>query len=170
MWSWADTADNASRRKLSVNVTKISVSAVDFARLPLPERLLFVRVAHSYNDLRHIQQLVVRAVGATKKHDGIEQEIATHQMLYGIRQWYAALNESWTIFRSSWGNEGVGKKFYPMLTKGKRPYQHLNQYFSHSNLVRTVRDRFAYHYDNEYLPRLLVELNPESELHFVTTQ
>jgi len=64
----------------------------------------------------------------------------------------------------------LGKKFYPKLTIGKEAYDFLNRYFSHSNLIRKVRDRFAYHYESDHLVRLLGELTPESELHFITTQ
>ncbi len=54
--------------------------------------------------------------------------------------------------------------------KGKDAYDYLKRYFSHKNLIRTIRDRFAYHYGTDQLARLLRELNPESEQHFVTTQ
>ena len=152
-----------------ITVTLLSFSTQDFAKLPLDEQILFVRVAHAYNDLRYIQQLVVRAIGASKKYQGIEQEIASHQMLYGLRQWYAALNEAWKIVHSSW-RASVGQKFAGKLTKGKEAYYYLKRYFSHKNLIRTIRDRFAYHYGTDQLAGLLRELNPESEQHFVTTQ
>jgi hypothetical protein len=158
------------RSRPPIKVTRLSFTAKEFNTLPRQERLFFVRLAHAYNDLRHIQQLVVRAIGSTKRYKGIEQEIASHQMLYGLRQWYAALNEGWKILRSSWGKDGLGKKFYPKLTIGKEAYDFLNRYFSHSNLIRKVRDRFAYHYESDHLIRLLGELTPESELHFITTQ
>ena len=53
-----------------ITVTLLSFSTQDFAKLPLDEQILFVRVAHAYNDLRYIQQLVVRAIGASKKYQG----------------------------------------------------------------------------------------------------
>lgn len=160
----------AKGKKRGISVRRRSFKAKDFAKLSQNERLFFVRLAHAYNDLRHIQQLVVKAIGATKKYQGVEREIASHQMLYGLRQWYAALNEAWKIVRSGWGAEGLGRKLYPKLTIGKEPYDFLNRYFSQKNLVRSIRDRFAYHYQSDYLERLLAELNPNDEYHFVTTE
>lgn len=159
----------ADSRRRTITVTRLSFTTQDFTKLPLEERMLFIRLAHAYNDLRHIQQLVVRAIGALNNYQGIEHEIASHQMLYGLRQWYAALNEAWSVVRTRWGN-GVGKKFGPKLTNGKKAYAFLKKYFSHKNLIRTIRDRFANHYETDHLARLLGELNSESGQHFVTTQ
>jgi hypothetical protein len=156
-------------RSRPIKVTRLSFTAKEFSTLPLQERLFFVRLAHAYNDLRHIQQLVVRAIGSTRRYKGIEREIASHQMLYGLRQWYAALNEGWEVVRSSWGKGGLGKNLYSKLTTGKKAYDLLSRYFSHTSLVGTIRDRFAYHYDTDHLARLR-RVPAESELHFVTTQ
>jgi hypothetical protein len=153
-----------------MKVTRICFTAEEFTTLPIEERLFFVQLAHAHNDLRHIQQLVVRAIGATRKYEGVEREIASHQMLYGVRQWYAALNEGWKIVRTCWGSDALGKKFYPKLSIGKEPYDFLKRYFSHTSLVNTIRDRFVYHYDSDHLVRLLGELPPDAEQHFVSTQ
>ncbi len=149
---------------------KYSFTAAHFSNLPEAERLFFVRLANIANDLRHVQLLTVTGTQATKKYTGVEQEIALHQMIFGLRQWYAILNEAWNVLVSGWNGQRLGKKFYPMLSKGKKTFDDLHKYFSGKNLVRTIRDHFASHYEVGYLPRILDELPVSDEFHFVSSE
>ena len=71
---------------------------------------------------------------------------------------------------SGWSGRRLGNKFYPKLSKGKKAFDDLRRYFSGKNLVRTIRDHFASHYEIGYLPRVLDELTPSDEFHFVSSE
>jgi len=153
-----------------MTLQKYSFTAAHFSNLPKSERLFFVRLANVANDLRHVQLLTVREIQATKECSGVEQEIALHHMIFGLRHWYAILNEAWRVVVSGWSGRRLGNKFYPKLSKGKKAFDDLRRYFSGKNLVRTIRDHFASHYEIGYLPRVLDELTPSDEFHFVSSE
>src|SRR6266542_2325790 len=92
----------------SIKVTRLSFTAKEFSTLPRQERLFFVRLAHAYNDLRHIQQLVDRARNCISSD---------------------ALRTTPVVCCSQRGLEDsafeLGKKFYPKLTIGKEAYDFL---------------------------------------------
>jgi hypothetical protein len=152
-----------------MTLRKYSFTAAHFSNLPKAERLFFVRLANIANDLRHVQVLTVTGTQATKEYSGVEQEIALHQMIFGLRHWYAILNEAWKVVDSGWNGDQLGKKFYPRLSKGRCAYDELKKYFGRENFVRKVRDHFASHYEIGYLPRILDELTPSDEFHFVSS-
>jgi hypothetical protein len=149
---------------------KYSLSAAEFATLPISERLFFVRLANIANDLRHVQLLTVREIRAVNEHTGVEREVALHQMIFGLRHWYAILNEAWNVIHVGWNGQRLGRKFYPKLSKGKKAFDELRKYFSGNNLVRTIRDHFASHYEIGYLPRVLDELPASDQYHFVSSE
>jgi hypothetical protein len=144
-------------------------SARQFASLSEAERLFFVRLANVANDLRYVRLLTVTAAAATKRYAGAEQEVVLHQMIFGLRQWYAILDAGWEVVRSDWNGAQLGKKFYPLLSKGRTAYDELKKYFSGSNLVANVRDHFASHYEVGFLPRILRELPDADVFHFVSS-
>ena len=156
--------------KKYMTLQKYSFTAAHFSNLPKAERVFFVRLANIANDLLHVQLLTVTGTQATKEYSGVEQEIALHQMIFGLRQWYAILNEAWNVLVSGWSGQRLGKKFYPKLSKGKKAFDDLRRYFSGKNLVGTIRDHFASHYEVGYLPRILDELPTSDEFHFVSSE
>src|SRR5437762_6942998 len=101
---------------------KYSFTAVHFSNLTKAERLFFVRLANIANDLRHVQLLTITGIQATREYSGVEREIALHQMIFGLRQWYAILNEAWNVLASGWRDQRLGKKFYPKLSKGRKAF------------------------------------------------
>jgi hypothetical protein len=150
--------------------TQISFTGADFSTLPIAERVFFVMLANVSNDLRHIQNGTVQAIGTSGRHKDVERAVATHQFVFGIRLWCAVLNEGWKVVRRGWNGSQLGKKFYNKLTSGKPPYEYLRKYFSQPNIVRTIRDRLAHHYGTEHLIEIVEGLNPGDQFQFVTTQ
>jgi hypothetical protein len=146
-----------------------SFSARQFSALSEAERLFFVRLANLANDLRYVRLLTVTAAAATSRYEGAEQEVVLHQMIFGLRQWYAILDAGWEVVRSGWNGDQLGKKFYQLLTKGRIAYDELKEYFSGPNLVARIRDHFASHYEIGFLPRILRELPDSDVFHFISS-
>jgi hypothetical protein len=91
-------------------------------------------------------------------------------MIFGLRQWYAILDAGWEVVRSGWNGDQLGKKFYPLLSKGRTAYDELKKYFGGPNLVANIRDHFASHYETGFLPRILSELPDSDVFHFVSSK
>src|SRR5437762_12646076 len=108
-----------------MTLLNFSFSARQFSALSEAERLFFVRLANLANDLRYVRLLTVTAVAATNRHEGAEQEVVLHQMIFGLRQWYAILDAGWEVVRSGWNSDQLGKKLYPLLSKGRTAYDEL---------------------------------------------
>ena len=133
---------------------RITFSHSDFLRLPKEDQLFFIRLAHVTDDLRHVFYLCVTAERGTRSDSADERKLALHQLLFGVRLIYSILHEGWRVIDSAWNGKAIGKQWNSRLSDdAKNGLAFLGKYFAQSNLSRTIRDHFGFH----YLPDLLQE-------------
>ncbi|HEY4271883.1 MAG TPA: hypothetical protein VGM65_07745 [Candidatus Udaeobacter sp.] len=139
------------------------------ANLPEDEQLFFFRLALLRNDLRHIESLYRIAKHNIKSTNGVERKVVLHQFLFAVRLLYGTLNEAWNIIKIGWDGTRLGKTFAHRLpSDAKESLQFLRRYFSGDNLVRTIRDQFAFHYYAKNLKHVLMMIEATEDHEFVT--
>jgi hypothetical protein len=95
--------------------------------------------------------MCVAAERGTKSNSGIERKLAIHQLLFYLRLIYGTLAEAWKVIHGSWDGEKLYATLDPLLTEGRTALKEMRSYFSQENLARTIRDQFAFHYEDEPL-------------------
>jgi hypothetical protein len=131
----------------------------DFRQLPEEYQLFFIRLAHVADDLRHVFCLCVAAERGTHSHSSDERKLAMHQLLFGVRLIYSILYEGWNVINSTWNGQELGRAWHPHLSEQARDgLSFLNRYFGPSNLSRTIRDNFGFHYLPDQLGQPLAEM------------
>jgi len=131
---------------------QVTVDAAKFRQLQESEQLFLVRLGQVRNDIRHIRQMVVTAHNGVKAYKGIEHEIALHSPILAVRLWCAALNEAETVIRTAWHRSRLSAKVHGKLSADAiNALKCFQRYFAKASLVRTVRDKFASHYDRDVI-------------------
>jgi hypothetical protein len=155
---------------MAMTLHHFTFSADDFAALPQKERIFFIRLAQARNDIRHIHHLTIAAVQAVSAHRGLEQKIALHQLLFCVREQYAALYETWIIIKKDWCSpDGLHRTHSGKIsTKAKAALAALEKYFGGRNLVKTVRDKVSSHYDPEVVAAAVEKTHQEQ--YFVASE
>ena len=131
---------------------QVTVDAAKFRQLQESEQLFLVRLGQVRNDIRHIRQMVVTAHNGVKAYKGIEHELALHSLILAVRLWCAALNEAETVIRTAWHRSRLSAKVHGKLSADAiNALKCFQRYFAKASLVRTVRDKFASHYDRDVI-------------------
>ena len=131
---------------------QVTVDAAKVRQLQESEQLFLVRLGQVRNDIRHIRQMVVTAHNGVKAYKGIEHEIALHSLILAVRLWCAALNEAETVIRTAWHRSRLSAKVHGKLSADAiNALKCFQRYFAKASLVRTVRDKFASHYDRDVI-------------------
>jgi hypothetical protein len=154
-----------------MKVWRFTFSHDAFYQLPDEERIFWLQLAQIRNDLRAIDAIcipllnVVSARRETKKYSEAEQWIALHQLTFAIRQLCGTLEEAHKVISKKWHGTSLNKRLSPVLNqKAKDALKAFNKYFSSQNLVTTIRQKFAHHFDSEILKGRLCSC-PPGELH-----
>jgi hypothetical protein len=142
----------------------------DWSKLPESERIYALQLAHVHNDLRYVRQLVGAANNGVHSINGIEQQIALHQLLFAIRTYYGVLNEAWDVISGGWRSSGLAGRFAKALTPAaKTAHKWLSKYFNRPNaLARAVRRDFAFHSKRGPIREHLDMLGSQAEHSIVT--
>jgi len=131
---------------------QVTVDAAKFRQLQESEQLFLVRLGQVRNDIRHIRQMVVTAHNGVKAYKGIEHELALHSLILAVRLWCAALDEAETVIRTAWHRSRLSAKVHGKLSADAiNALKCFQRYFAKASLVRTVRDKFASHYDRDVI-------------------
>jgi hypothetical protein len=139
-----------------MQLTQVTVEASKFRQLEEPEQLFLVRLGQIHNDMRRVRQMVVCAYNGVKTYKGIEHEIALHSLIFAVRLWCGVLNEAEDVIQSAWHRSGLSAKMHPELdNEAKCALNNFKRYFARLNLVRVIRDKFAFHYDRDSIARAL---------------
>jgi len=100
--------------------------------------------------------MVVSAHNGVKAYQGIEHEVALHSLIFAVRLWCAALNEAENVIQTAWHESRLSAKTHRELDVGAiHALKQFRRYFASKNLVRTVRDKFASHYDSDSIATAL---------------
>jgi len=150
-----------------MKIWRFTFSHSAFYRLPDEKRIFWVQLAQIRNDLRAIDGIcipllnVVSARRAAAEYSETEQCIALHQLIFAIRQLCGTLEEAHKVIDKQWHGTRLSKEMSPSLSqKAKGGLKAFNKYFSSQNLVTSIRQNFAHHFDSEILKGRLCTCPP----------
>ena len=117
---------------------------------PKSERALFVVLAHALNEINTINRLV--AIGSRyddsprwKVHTSFFQALTLSKVLVG------KLHEAWQVITKAYHGQKLGTVYGPKLDDATiGALNNLQRYFGRVNVITTVRNSFAFHYDLDH--------------------
>jgi hypothetical protein len=128
---------------------------VDFKRseldkLPIDEQVFFVQLTHLINELTILQKYVIFSANTMSSSTGIQRSAQTIQTLFLLRAMAGKLNEGWKILKKSYFGAKLSKSYDNVLSHtAKDSLEELKKYFTKNNIIREIRNNYAFHYDSE---------------------
>jgi len=138
-------------------------------RLSEPEQLFLFRMAQARDDLRQLNFLCHAALNGLPPLQGVERRANVHQVFYMVRLICGALYEVWRMIKTGWNGSELARSFASRLTEEAREsHSYLCRYFGADNIVARIRNKFAFHYDEDLLKGPIASLKSGGEYSFVT--
>ena len=162
---------NMTIRSRTVKIYRVPISGTELSSIPEDERVFFIQAARLANDLSFLHKLLYFASGKSEVEE--EQRGLFTQHIFVVRILAGTLFEGWDVFRKSFFNKlepenesSIAKRYEPLLKESvKSDLQELKQYFNrnnNNNIIKKIRNQFAYHYDKNKIREELSSVRSES--------
>jgi hypothetical protein len=147
----------------------VTISKKRFDSIPEPERLLFIRFGHLIFEINTLSRVFLWS----SSFENLQKEEINARMAQGLviaRVLIGKIYEAYVLIKTRYNRE-MAKKYNPLLNDAAREaLSHLKRYFSNSNLINTVRKKYAFHYNHDELAKILMQIPPEDNLVFYLSQ
>jgi hypothetical protein len=129
------------------------------------EQVFFIQLMQFLNELNILQKCAIVSSNELASLATIEKRSQISQAHFFIRTLAGKLNEGWEMIRKDFFKTQLSREYENLLSqKGKESLSELKVYFKdENNLVRLIRNKFAFHYDKEKIKEE-VEKIPQEEL------
>jgi len=138
-----------------MEIFKIPISEQQLDSIPADERLFFIQIGHLANELSTLNRLLLftsNSTGATE----LERQIGNSHNLLLLRLCSGKLFEGWQMLKKDYFGSRLSIKYDSLLDEsGKASLSEIKRYFSKKNLIKDIRDNFAFHYSSEDLQNQL---------------
>jgi len=130
------------------------------------EQVFFIQLMHFLNELNVLQKCVIVSSNKLESLKTIEKRGQISQAQFFIRILAGKLNEGWEMIRKDFFKTQLSREYENLLSqKGKESLSELKVYFKDkNNLVRLIRDKFAFHYDKEKIKEEIDKIPQEEPL------
>jgi hypothetical protein len=145
---------------------RVTVSKAKFNSIPEPERLLFIRFGHLIDEINTLLRIFLWSVPSqTLQEEEMNGRLAQNMVI--ARVLTGKLYEAYGLIKKHYIGERIAEIYDPLLDDIARDaYLHLKRYFSKPNLIKIVRNKYAFHYSHDELKKLLRLIPLEDNLIF----
>lgn len=133
-----------------MHLQRVLLSAAQLAAIPAKERAFLVLSGHILNEVNALNKLLycssrLQAGPAWEVHSSNCQSFLFTRTLVG------KLNEAWTAIQSGYFKTRLSQIYDGVLNAHtSEALRELKKYFGRSNLVKSIRNTFAFHYSLEH--------------------
>jgi hypothetical protein len=139
---------------MTIALKVMELSGSDLGQVPESERVLLIQLGHLQNTINFLHRWLLSSQIKGKTGADLHAALAQHNL--AARTLAGVLCEGWANLENSYFGTKVSQQCANELSlDGSAALEKLKQYFSHSNLLKTVRDRFAFHFDRKDVLRQL---------------
>ena len=130
------------------------------------EQVFFIQLMQFLNELNVLQKCVIVSNNELDSLNTIEKRGQISQAQFFIRTLAGKLNEGWKMINDNFVETQLSRKYENLLSqKGKESLSELRKYFNdENNLVRLIRNKFAFHYDKEKIKEEINKIPQEKLL------
>ncbi len=142
----------------------LTLTVEQLRSIPDAERALFVLLAHALNEVNSLNKLLLLSIRTdglptVQKHGQVTQATMLARLLHG------KLYEVWILITDGYFANKLGREYTSQLNaEGAKALGDLKKYFGPDNLVRTVRNQFAFHYMLAQAETTIPDDTPPEEL------
>jgi hypothetical protein len=134
-----------------MKVYEIPISNQQLNLIPADERLFFIQIGHLANELSTLNKLLVFVSNTTGTTE-LERRARNSQALLLVRLCSGKLFEGWQMLQRDYFGSKLSKEYEGLLDEsGKKSLAEIKRYFSKSNLIKDIRENFAFHYPSDDL-------------------
>jgi len=144
---------------------KINIPKSKLDTIPEIEQVFFIQLMQFLNELNILQKCVIVSNNELDSLNTIEKRGQISQAQFFIRTLAGKLNEGWKMINDNFVDTELSRKYENLLSqKDKENLSELKVYFNDkNNLVRLIRNKFAFHYDKEKIKEEVKKI-PQEEL------
>ena len=145
---------------------KINFSKSKLDTIPEIEQVFFIQLMQFLNELNVLQKCVIVSNNELDSLNTIEKRGQISQAQFFIRTLAGKLNEGWKMINDNFVETQLSREYENLLSqKGKESLSELRKYFNdENNLVRLIRNKFAFHYDKEKIKEEINKIPQEKLL------
>jgi hypothetical protein len=138
-----------------MKVYEIPISKQQLDSIPTDERLFFIQIGYLANELSTLNRLLLFVSNTTGTTE-LETRARNSQALLLVRLCSGKLFEGWQMLQRDYFGSKLSKEYDRLLQEsGKNNLTEIKRYFSKSNLIKDIRDNFAFHYPSDDLQHQL---------------
>jgi hypothetical protein len=144
---------------------KINIPKSKLDTIPKIEQVFFIQLMFFLNEINILQKCVIFSSNKLKSLTTIERRGQISQAHFFIRTLVGKLQEGWKLLEKNFIDKQLSKRYENLLSqKSKESLSELIEYFNdEDNLVRLIRNKFAFHYDKEKIKEEVDKI-PQEEL------
>ncbi len=144
-----------------MRITRIKLDKEKLLEIPETERIFFIALGHSINEVNAIAKMLYWAANAPESCE-VEEHGKFSLLLLFITILSGKLNESWELLKKHFFGTGLSKVLEPQL-EGEflESLDKLKKFFGSKNSINTIRNQFAFHYSPEEMNRELPEIDDD---------
>ena len=146
---------------LKINIPKLRLDTISEM-----EQVFFIQLMQLLNELNILQKCVIVSNNELESLTTIEKRGQISQAQFFIRTLAGKLNEGWKMINKNFVGTQLSREYKNLLSqKSKESLSELKVYFSaENNLVRLIRNKFAFHYDRNKIREEVKKIPQEALL------
>ncbi len=134
-----------------MKIYEIPISQAQLDSFPANERLFFIQIGHLANELSTLNRLLL-FVSNSSCTTNLETRAKNSQTLLLIRLCCGKLFEGWQMLQRDYFGSKISIEYDDLLDRsGQKSLAEIKRYFSKNNLIKDIRDNFAFHYSSDEL-------------------
>ena len=148
-----------------MKLSEINIPKSKLDTIPEIEQVFFIQLMQFLNELNILQKCTIVSSNGLASLTTIEKRSQISQAHFFIRILAGKLYEGWKMIGKNFLETQLSSEYENLLSqKGKESLLELKVYFKDkNNLVRLIRDKFAFHYDKEKIKEEIDKI-PQEEL------
>jgi hypothetical protein len=132
-----------------IRILKVPLPKEKLQALEPSERSLLFLLGYAHNQISMLWKFVVFSTNEDSAHD-VERRIAAAQTQMLVRHTLGVLQETWKLIDKRFLSSPLGRTYVPLLdAKGSTALDKLKNQMRGSDLLRTLRNDFAFHYPEQ---------------------
>jgi hypothetical protein len=132
-----------------IRVFRVPLTRERLLELPQAERSLLFLFGYAFNQISMLSRLTIFSSNKDPVHE-IDQRLSGAQTQMLARLTLGTLHEAWKLIEERFLKTPIGREYVPLLDqKGKDALETIKTNLKGSNLLRKLRNDFAFHYPED---------------------
>jgi hypothetical protein len=144
---------------------QVNFSKAQLDSLPKEDRIIFVQLTHFLDELAILQKCLIFSAQTMASAIGVQRTAQRAQSLFFMQMLAGKLNEGWEMLQKSYFSTRLSQQYYSLLPdEARMAIDELGKYFGRENLIRRLRNEYAFHYERDNVDKGLDHIRRSTSL------